>query len=126
MGGVVWSVATVLDLDLTVRQAMRATFVLWPTSLVFGSLALAVSTVARQRAVAMGLPAAIVLLSYLALVIGRLAPPVEVVRYLSAYNYYGVAILEGVRWLGMAILGIAALVLLVFTVIAFNRRDIYA
>jgi ABC-2 type transport system permease protein len=126
LGGVVWGVATVLDLDLTMRQAMRATFVLWPTSLAFGTLALAVSTVARQRAVAMGIPAAVVLLSYLALVIGRLAPPVEIARYLSAYNYYGVAILEGVWWLGMAILGLASLTLLAFSVVAFNRRDIYA
>jgi ABC-2 type transport system permease protein len=126
LGGVVWGVATALDLDLTLRQAMRATFVLWPTSLVFGALALAVSTVTRQRAVAMGIPAAIVLLSYLALVIGRLAPPVEIVRYLSAYNYYGVAILQGVWWLGMAILGLASAILLTFSVVAFNRRDIYA
>lgn len=126
LGGVVWGVAAALDLDLTLRQAVRSTFVLWPTSLVFGSLALAVSTVARQRAVAMGIPAAVVLLSYLALVIGRLAQPVELVRYLSAYNYYGVAILEGVWWGGMAILAGASLKLLVFAVIAFNRRDIYA
>ena len=126
LGGVVWGVAAALDLDLTMRQAIRSTFVLWPTSLVFGSLALAVSTVARQRAVAMGIPAAAVLLSYLALVIGRLAPPVELVRYVSAYNYYGVAILQGVWWGGMAILAIASLALLAVAIVAFNRRDIYA
>lgn len=126
LGGVVWGVAAALELDLTPRQAVRSTFVLWPTGLAFGALALAVSTVARQRAVAMGIPAATVLLSYLALVIGRLAPPVELVRYVSAYNYYGVAILEGVWWGGMAVLAAVSLALLAFAIIAFNRRDIFA
>lgn len=125
-GGVVWGMAALLDLDLTIRQALRATFVLWPTSLVFGALALAISTVTRQRAVALGIPAAVVLLSYLALVIGRLAPPVELVRYVSAYNYYGVAIIEGVWWTGMAILCTATLALVAFSIVSFNRRDIYA
>jgi len=37
-GGVVWGMAALLDLDLTIRQALRATFVLWPTSLVFGAV----------------------------------------------------------------------------------------
>jgi ABC-2 type transport system permease protein len=125
-GGVIWLVAGAFDLSLTARQAFRATFALWPTALVFSTLALAVSTRARQRAVAMGIPAAIVLLSYLILVIGRLSPAVEIVKYVSAYNYYGVAILEGIWWEGTALLLTATAALLTFAIVSFNRRDIYA
>jgi len=43
-----------------------------------------------------------VLLSYLILVIGRLADAVSFVKYISAYYYYGFAILQGVWWGGVA------------------------
>lgn len=126
LGTVIYGVATMLDLSLTARQAYRATFALWPTALAFSTLALAVSTIARQRAVAVGMPGAIVLLSYLILVIGRLSPSADFVRYISAYNYYGIAILEGIWWGGTAILLATTAALLTFAIVSFNRRDIYA
>ena len=125
-GGVIWTVAAILDLELTIRQALQATFTLWPTALIFGTLALAISTFARQRSVALGIPAAVVLLSYLFLVIGRLAPAVEFIRYTSAYNYYGVAIVQGIWWGGMGILAAGIAILLTLAVWGFNRRDVFA
>ncbi len=125
-GGVIWTVAAILDLELTIRQALQATFTLWPTALIFGTLALAISTFARQRSVALGIPAAVVLLSYLFLVIGRLAPAVELIRYTSAYNYYGVAIVQGIWWGGMGILAAGIAILLTLAVWGFNRRDVFA
>jgi ABC-2 type transport system permease protein len=125
-GTVIWGMATVLDLSLSARQAYRATFALWPTALVFGAFALAVSTRVRLRSVAMGIPAAVVLLSFLLLVVGRLATAITEVRYVSAYNYYGIAILEGIWWGGMALLLGATAVLVAVAIISFNRRDIYA
>lgn len=126
IGAVVWAMATLLDLDLTVRQAFRAAIALWPVTLAFGALALAFSTVARQRATALGAPAAVLFLMFLANVVGRLAPAVSEVRYASAYHYYGNAIVEGIWWPGAAILLAATAMLVGFAVVAFNRRDIYA
>ena len=118
-GSVIWGVASALDLALSPREAYRATFALWPP-------ALFVSTRARQRAVAIGIPGAVVLLSYLILVIGRLADAVSFVKYISAYYYYGFAILQGVWWGGVAVLLSATTVLLIIAILTFNRRDIYA
>ena len=126
LGLVLWIEASLLDLALSLRQAMRATFALWPLTLAFAALALAVSTLVRQRALAMGIPAAILFLMYLANVIGRLAPDISGIRWLSAYNYYGTAITEGIWWWGMVTLVIAALVLVGTAIVSFDRRDIYA
>jgi len=68
----------------------------------------------------------VVLLSYLILVIGRLADAVSFVKYISAYYYYGFAILQGVWWGGVAVLLSATTVLLIIAILTFNRRDIYA
>lgn len=126
IGAVVYSVATALDLELTARQTIRAAFALWPLALAFSALALAMSSMVRQRSVALGVPAAILFLMYLVNVIGRLAPAVSGVRYASAYHYYGSAIVEGVWWLGVVVLLAAAALLVGLAVVMFNRRDIYA
>lgn len=126
LGVVVWCVASLLNLELSLEQAMRATFTLWPTSLAFSTLALAMSTIVRQRSLALGIPAAIVFLMYLLNVMGRLAPGISWVKYASAYNYYGTAIVDGIWWKGMIVLLSATVALLIFAVVSFNRRDIYA
>jgi len=63
---------------------------------------------------------------YLLNVIGRLAPAISWVRWLSAFHYYGIAITEGLWLPGVATLIGAAIVLTGLAVILFNRRDIYA
>lgn len=126
IGTVVYTVATLLDLELTARQTVRAAFALWPLTLAFGGLALAMSSMVRQRAVALGVPAAIIFLMYLVNVIGRLAPEVSGIRFASAYHYYGSAIIDGVWWVGVGVLLAAAAVLVTTAVIMFDRRDIYA
>lgn len=126
LGGVLWVVAQVLDLSLTLRQAWRATFALWPLAIAFGGLALAVSALVRQRSWALGIPAGILFLMYLLNVIGRLAPVISWVRWGSAYHYYGIAITEGLWLNGMLTLVAASIVLVVLATILFNRRDIYA
>lgn len=125
-GTVIWAIASALDLSLSANQAYRATFALWPPALTFSTLALAVSTLARQRAIAIGLPGAVVLLSYLILVIGRLADALSFVKYVSAHHYYGFAILEGIWWGGVAVLLGTTVILLAVAILSFNRRDIYA
>jgi len=125
-GSVVWLVANGLDLDLTARQAFRAAFALWPLTLAFGALALAMSSIVRQRAVALGVPAAVVFLMYLVNVIGKLAPAASGVRFASAHHYYAIAITEGIWWTGMGVLLGSTGVLMAVAVVMFNRRDVYA
>ena len=126
IGVTVWTVAAALDLELTFNQAIRAAFMLWPTSLAFSALALAVSTMVRQRATALLIPAAFVFVMYLVNVIGRLAPSVSGIRYVSAYNYYGTAITDGIWWPGVSVLLISTSILVAVAIAQFNRRDIFA
>ena len=126
IGVVIWTVATMQDVSLGIGPALAAGFALWPVALAFGAFSLLCSAMMRSRAAALGIPAAVVLLSYLLLVIGRLSDPLSLVRYVSAYHYYGVAILDGVWWTGALALVSAALILVALAVTAFDRRDIYA
>lgn len=126
IGTVIWGVASMLDLPLRAGQAYRAAFALWPLAIAFGALALALSAIVRQRSVALGASAAILFLMFLANVVGKLAPALSRVRYVSAHHYYGNTILDGLSLSGVAILLGSALALLAVAVVAFNRRDIYA
>lgn len=126
IGITVWTMALALDLELTFSQAIRAAFMLWPTSLAFGALALAVSSMVRQRATALLVPASVVFVMFLINVIGRLAPAVSGIRFASAYNYYGTAITEGIWWPGVAVLLTSTALLVAVATVQFNRRDIFA
>ncbi|MGB3330407.1 MAG: ABC transporter permease subunit [Thermomicrobiales bacterium] len=126
ISAVLWIMAQVLDLSLTVRQAWRAGFALWPLACAFGALSLTMSAFVRQRSLALGLPAGVLFLMYLLNVIGRLAPAISWVRWLSAFHYYGIAITEGLWLPGVATLIGAAIALTALAVVLFNRRDIYA
>jgi ABC-2 type transport system permease protein len=126
IGVTIWTVAAVLGLDLTIAQAMRAAFMLWPTSVAFSALALLVSTFVRQRSTALLIPASAVFVMYLLNVIGRLAPDVSGIRYASAYNYYGSAITDGIWWGGVTVLLVSTLILVLVAIAQFERRDIFA
>ena len=126
IGTVIFGMATVLDLELTVRQAYRAAFALWPVTVVFGSFALAMSTFVRSRAIALAVPAAVLFLMFLANIIARLAPSLSWLRWASVYNYYGNAIVDGLWWAGVIVLLAASVALLAIAMIQFERRDIYA
>jgi ABC-2 type transport system permease protein len=126
IGTVVYTAASILDLDLNARQAYRAAFALWPITIAFGALALATSSITRQRSIAIAAPAATVFLMFLANVIAKLAPDIAGLRYVSAFHYYGNAIVEGIWWPGVTVLVGSAVLLTAFAVVMFNRRDIYA
>jgi ABC-2 type transport system permease protein len=126
IGTVLWTTASILDLELNARQAYRAAFALWPIAIAFSALALAISSITRQRSVAIAAPAATVFLMFLANVISKLAPDLSGIRYISAYHYYGNAIIEGIWWPGVTVLVVSAILLTSLAVVMFNRRDIYA
>lgn len=126
VGTVIFGVAAMLDLELTARQAYRAAFALWPVTVVFGSFALAMSTVVRARSVALAVPAAVLFLMFLVNVIARLAPSLSWLRWASVYHYYGNSIVDGLWWIGAAVLLVASLLLLAIATMQFEHRDIYA
>jgi ABC-2 type transport system permease protein len=125
LGAVTWLSAVAIDVSLSARESFRAALNLFPICMAFGSLALLVSAVVRQRAVAIAIPVVVLLLMYLVDIVGKISSSFADLRYVSAFRYYGDAVVEGVSWSGVAVLLIAALALLAAAIPAFERRDVY-
>ena len=118
--------AIILNIEIGTRTAILGAFALWPLAIAFSALAMLLSAIYRQRSTALAVTGAIVLISYLALVISRLVPSVDWLKYGSAFYFYGTA-MTTVFWVGGALVLIgAAVVLTVCAVVMFDRRDIYA
>lgn len=126
LGGSSWLMARMAGVDLAAGDAFAASLNLFPICMAFGSLALLVSAITRQRAVAIGVPVVTMFAMYLIDIVGKISTNLEDPRYVSAFKYYGDAIQEGMPWGGAAILLIAAALLLVAAIPAFDRRDVFA
>jgi ABC-2 type transport system permease protein len=73
-----------------------------------------------------GVAAGTLVAMYVIDVVGKLADPVEPLRYLSAFRYYGSAIQDGIDPGSVAVLIITGIVLAVAGALLFERRDILA
>lgn len=125
VGAVSWLFGMAVDAGLSARAAFRAAYDLFPISIAFGSLALLLSARLRQRGAVIGISFGVMFLMYLIDIIGKIAPDYDVLRWGSAFRFYGNAIQQGFPWGDAAILIAAALVLLALAIPVFDRRDIY-
>lgn len=125
LGVVSWLVAVAIDVDLGFGASMAAALNVFPITMAAGGLALALSAAARQKAVAVGVPAALMFLMYLTDIIGKIATDYAAVRNLSFFKAYGDPLQEGMPWLGAGVLLAIALTLAALAIPLFNRRDIY-
>lgn len=126
LGASSWLTALAMDVELSAEEAFGAALDLFPISMAFGSLALLVSALVRQRSIAIGIPVVAIFGMYLIDIVGKISPALENLRYVSAFRYYGDAIQEGVPWGGVAVLMIASVVLLIAAIPAFDHRDVFA
>lgn len=126
LSGSTWLTSLLMDVDLSATDAFGASLNLFPISMVFGSLALLVSAIVRQRSVAIGVPVATMFAMYLVNIVGKISSDMESLRYVSAFGYYGDAIQEGVPWGGATVLIAASVLLLIAAIPAFDRRDVFA
>lgn len=120
-----WLTAVSLDIDLSFGESMGAALNVFPITMAAGGIALALSARVRQRAVAIGVPAALMFLMYLADIVGKVATDYAVVRDISFFKAYGDPLQEGMPWVGAAVLLAIALILAALAIPLFNRRDIY-
>lgn len=124
-GLVTWLVAVLIDVDLPFRRAMEAFLNIFPITMAFGSLALLLSARLRSRGAVIGISFAVVFLMYLIDIIGKISTDLGDLRWLSAFRFYGSAMMDGLDWGNIAVLLAIAVLLLLGALTIFERRDIY-
>jgi ABC-2 type transport system permease protein len=97
-------------------------------SLVFGSLALAISAATGNRGTAIGVAAGLLVVSYLIDGLAAIVDGLNTIRWLSPFKYYmgGDPLRNGVNLGDAAVLAGLTVVFMVLSVIAFERRDLAA
>lgn len=120
-----WIAALAMDIDLTARESFRAPLNIFPIAMLFGSLALLLSTRMRSKGAVVGATFGLMFMTYLLDIAGKLASDFSWLSKLSPFHYHGSAITDGVNFtnsLGMTAL---AVVLMLLAIPSFQRRDIY-
>lgn len=125
VGLIQYGSAVALDIDLAFSDAMLSTLNLVPITMLFGSVALLISAIVRQRAVATGVSVAILFLMYLIDIIGKISDTWAQLRNVSAFKAYGDVLQDGMPWGGAALLLAIAIGLAALAIPVFQRRDIY-
>ena len=125
MGLLTWLTAVIVDVDLAFTSMAAASVSLWALCNVFGGLALLLSAVFHRRFLALAIPAALLIVMYFVNALAGSAEFFETIQPLSAFNYYGSAIEDGLDWGNFAALTGATAALVGLAVVVFRRRDIY-
>jgi ABC-2 type transport system permease protein len=120
-----WLAAVVIDVDLSFGEAMGVALNVFPITMAAGGIALLLSAITRQRAIAIGVPAALLFLMYLVDIVGKISETYRPLRNASFFKAYGDPLQDGMPWAGIAILLAIALMLAALAIPAFRRRDIY-
>jgi ABC-2 type transport system permease protein len=124
-GIVTWLTAVLIDVDLGLWRALEGFLNIFPITMAFGSLALALSAKMRSRGAVIGISFAVVFLMYLIDIVGKISEDFADLRWISAFRFYGSALLDGLNPGNMAILLAVSVVLLLVAIALFDRRDIY-
>jgi ABC-2 type transport system permease protein len=125
LGAGSWLAAVLVDVPLSFEESMKVALNVFPITMAAGGLALLLSAVVRQKAVAVGVPAALLFLMYLVDIIGKISDTYAPLRDISFFKAYGDPLQEGMPWAGLTILLVIAVGLAALAIPAFQRRDIY-
>ncbi len=96
----------------------------WGLALFFAACATLASGVARRASTVLGVGAGLLGAMYLLDVLGKLAPAVAELRWLSAFRYYGLPLTEGLDVAGLLVLVVAAALLATLGAVLHGRRDV--
>lgn len=125
MGALTWLTAVIADVDLGLGSMAAGSLTLWALCIFFGGLALLLSAVLHRRFLALAIPAALLIVMYFVDALAGSVEFFETIQPLSAFNYYGSAVQNGMDWANFSVLTGATVVLAGLAVLIFRRRDIY-
>ena len=120
LGGVVASA----DLDAGLAAAGYAN--VWPLAIFSAGVAMLVTGLSQHAGTVTGVASGVIVAMYVLDLLGRLSDSVEPFRWLSAFQYYGTAAVDGIDPPSFAGLAVAGLALAVAGTILFDRRDLAA
>ena len=96
----------------------------WPLAMLFGGLALLAAGALRRAATVTAVAVGTLVAMYVIDLVGKLAEPIEPLRSVSAFMYYGSAVRDGIDPLAFAGLALAGAVLAAAGALRFDRRDV--
>jgi ABC-2 type transport system permease protein len=123
---VTWMVAMLTGVDASLAVLGRGAASVWPLSMLFAGLAALAGGRLHRSAQVTAIATGTLVGMYVVDLVGKLADPVEPLRYVSAFKYYGSAIQDGIDPLAFAGITLAGLILAAAGAILFQRRDVLA
>lgn len=126
--GVIWALTWIAG--ATIGGGISATTLaaglvdVWPLSMAFAGVAILAAGVSGRATTVTAIAVGSAVAMYVVDLVGKLAEPVEPLRAVSAFRYYGSAIQNGLDVSHMGVLVLGAIVLTVAGAQLFTRRDL--
>ena len=121
-----WIVAVLVGTDASLAVLGRGAANVWPLSMSFAGLAAFAAGILHRSAQVTAIATGTLVGMYVIDLVGKLADPIEPLRYVSAFRYYGSAIQDGIDPLAFAGLTFVGIALAVAGGALFRRRDVLA
>lgn len=124
VAGLTWTGGLLGGAELSLGATIAGVASVWPLSLFAAAVALVASGLLHRDGAVTGIAMGVLVGMYVIDVLGKLSDPVEPLRFVSAFKYYGAAMQDGLDPGGSAVLTGAALLLTEIGAQLFARRDI--
>ena len=119
-----WVTGTIAGAEPSLVVLGRGFANVWPLAMLFGGLALLAAGVLHRAASVTAVSVGVLVAMYIADLMGKLADPIEPLRFGSAFKYYGSAVQDGIDPLAFAGLALAGAALATAGALLFDRRDV--
>ena len=124
IGAFTWAAAQLSGADLGVGPLVAGVANVWPLTLLFAALALVANGLRPGAGMVTGVASGALVAMYVIDLLGKLADPIEPLRYASVFRYYGTAIEDGIDPIAFAGITLTATALAWLGAFLFDRRDV--
>ena len=121
-----WIVAFLVGADASLAVLGRGTANVWPLSMLFAGLAALAAGALHRSGQVTAIATGTLVGMYVIDLVGKIADPIEPLRYISAFRYYGSAIQDGIDPLAFSGLTLAGIALATAGALVLERRDVLA
>jgi ABC-2 type transport system permease protein len=123
---ITWMAAIIAGTDASLAVLGRGAANVWPLAMLFAGLAALAAGCLHRSGQVMAIATGTLVGMYVVDLVGKLADPIEPLRYASAFKYYGSAIQDGIDPLAFVGLTLTGVALGVGGAMLLQRRDVLA